>query len=432
MEYDGALKSNIHYLNFPNHKQDIKSSAYQKASNKLSTVESQIAQIKPSIPVHLIRPNSIARAAGWFLDNFSGKVLYSVKSNPEEAVLNYLYNSGVEHFDVASLKEIKLINRLFPKSRMYFMHPVKSREAIFEAYFNYGIRDFSLDSFDELEKILQVTKNAKDLALHIRLSISNSHAAIDLSGKFGILPSDSISLIRKTRSTAKTLGICFHVGSQCMEPGEYRNAITVTKEVIEQAKVRLDVLDIGGGFPSSYPGLTPPALKRYIDEINEAVKSSGFNKNCQLWCEPGRALVAESGSLVVRVEARKNQMLYINDGTYGGLFDAGYPGFIYPTKTMRLDKNSTLSSNFIAFGFYGPTCDSLDTMKGPFYLPDNIKAGDYIEIGGLGAYCKSIRTGFNGFDEIMQLETSNEPLISMYNEEKEELLKEDLSKEGQS
>ncbi|MCE3255705.1 MAG: speF [Rickettsiaceae bacterium] len=416
MEYDGALKSNIRYLNFQNGRS--KSSNPLSRSHQYSYIETEIAKVKPSVPVYAVRPNSIKKAAGWFLTNFSGKVLYSVKSNPDKAALTHLYNAGVEHFDVASLKEVKLIAELFPQAKMYFMHPIKSREAIHEAYFNHNIRDFSLDSISELEKILQVTNMAKDLALHVRLAIPNSHAAIDLSGKFGILPAEAIALVKKVRSAAKTLGICFHVGSQCMEPSEYRHAITIAKEIVEEAKVHLDVLDVGGGFPSSYPGMTPPALKSYIDEINDSVKSLGL-KDCELWCEPGRALVAESGSLIVRVEARKQQMLYINDGTYGGLFDAGYPGFIYPTKAIRHSEQSILSGNLIAFGFYGPTCDSLDYMKGPFYLPENIKEGDYIEIGGLGAYSKSIRTTFNGFDEVLQIEVADRPLVSMY-EEKEE------------
>ncbi len=416
MEYDGALKSNICYLNFPNNRDKKVSIPY--SDNQYNSIESEINKIKPSIPVHILKPSSIKKAARWFLDNFSGKVLYSVKSNPSPAALNHLYDAGVRHFDVASLNEVKLIANLFPQTKMYFMHPVKSREAIYEAYFNYGIKDFSLDSFDELEKILQVTKNATDLALHIRLSIPNSHAAIDLSGKFGILPSESVGLIIKTRTVAKTLGVCFHVGSQCMEPSEYRSAITIVKETIEHSKVKLDVLDIGGGFPSSYPGLTPPPLRSYIDEINEAIKSIDLGSSCELWCEPGRALVAESGSLVIRVEARKNQMLYINDGTYGGLFDAGHPGFIYPTKTIRLVSGKTLSEKLIPFGFYGPTCDGLDVMRGPFYLPENISEGDYIEIGGLGAYSQSIRTKFNGFDDTLQIEACDLPLVSMYEEEK--------------
>jgi len=421
-EYDRAVNSKIHYL-FNTQKNSTKGSKQTKRSSSkkdLSTVENQVLELKPSVPVYFVRPNSIKRAANFFLKNFktpkfASDILYSVKSNPDAAVLKHLFDAGIKHFDVASMAEVKLINDLFGKEvEMYFMHPVKSREAIFDAYFNHGIRDFSLDSSDELNKILEVTNNAKDLGLHVRLAIPNSHAAIDLSGKFGILPSESVPLLRKVRTAAKRLGICFHVGSQCMEPTEYRNALTITKEILEQSKVKLDVIDIGGGFPSSYPGMTPPNLRAYFDEIFDAINQLNLDKDCKIWCEPGRALVAESGSLLVRVEARKKGMLYLNDGTYGGLFDAGFPGFIYPTRAIRVKGENSLSSKNIPFGFYGPTCDSLDTMKGPFYLPDNIAEGDYIEIGQLGAYSRSIRTDFNGFNKNLQIEVCDEPLVSMY------------------
>jgi len=113
-------------------------------------------------------------------------------------------------------------------------------------------------------------------------------------------------------------------------------------------------------------------------------------------------------------------MLYLNDGTYGGLFDAGFPGFIYPSKALRVKNSEVLSSNNIPFGFYGPTCDSLDSMKGPFYLPENIAEGDYIEIGQLGAYSRSIRTEFNGFNKNLQIEVTDEPMVSMYREDEEQ------------
>jgi len=433
-EYDRGVNSKIHYLDFKKKQNSakekiikgLKQSLKSSSKKNLSTVENQVSELKPSVPVYFVRPASIKRAATFFLKNFQtpkhvSEVLYSVKSNPDSAVLKHLFDAGVKNFDVASMAEVKLINDLFGKDvSMYFMHPIKSREAIFDAYFNHGIRDFSLDSIDELKKILEVTNNAKDLGLHIRLAIPNSHAAIDLSGKFGILPSESISLLRKTRTAAKRLGICFHVGSQCMDPIEYRNAVMITKEVLEQSKVRLDVLDIGGGFPSSYPGMTPPNLRSYFDEIFDSINQLSLDKNCKIWCEPGRALVAEAGSLLVRVEARKKNMLYLNDGTYGGLFDAGFPGFIYPTKAVRIKNKDPLSLIQIPFGFYGPTCDSLDSMKGPFYLPENIAEGDYIEIGQLGAYSRSIRTEFNGFNKNLQIEVSDEPLVSMYKELEEQ------------
>lgn len=429
-EYDGAVNSKIHYL-FNKQKitkeqeQAPKSLDAISTQNNLSTVASEVLKLNPSVPVYFIRPKSIERAAKFFLNNFrssrfSSDILYSVKSNPDSAVLQHLFASGVKHFDVASMAEVKLIDGLFGKdAKMYFMHPIKSREAIFDAYFNHGIRDFSLDSFDELTKILEVTDNAKDLGLHVRLAIPNSHAAIDLSGKFGILPSEAPALVRKVRAAAKRFGICFHVGSQCMDPVEYRNALTITKEVLEQAKVKADVIDVGGGFPSSYPGMVPVGLQSYFDEVFDSLNTLGF-KDCKIWCEPGRALVAESGSLLVRVEGKKKSMLYLNDGTYGGLFDAGFPGFIYPVKAIRIKSKDPLASTNIPFGFYGPTCDSLDAMKGPFYLPENISEGDYIEIGQLGAYSRSIRTEFNGFNKNLQIEVCDEPLVSMYKEIEEQ------------
>lgn len=415
-----SIDGKICYVDFSRKSASVKHHKKQSSKSSLSSypkVFDEVVKNKPQVPVNFIRPDSIKRAAQFFLNNFNGEILYSVKSNPDEAVLQHLFATGVKHYDVASLPEVKMIDRLFGKDvKMYFMHPIKSRQAIYEAYFNFGIRDFSFDCADELNKILEVTNNAKDLGLHLRLSIPNSHAAIDLSGKFGILPSKAPSLLRKTRTVAQRLGICFHVGSQCMEPTEYRSALTIAKEVLEKAKVRLDVIDVGGGFPSSYPGLTPPAMSSYFDEIHETLQTLPIDKNCKLWCEPGRALVAESGSLLVKVEARKDNSLYINDGIYGGLFDAGHLDFAYPTKAIRLDRQD-LSSELLPFSFYGPTCDSLDVIKGPFYLPKNIKEGDYIEIGQLGAYSKNIRTNFNGFGESLQIEVCDEPFSSMYLED---------------
>ena len=414
LEQEGAGPKNakIHYL--------FNSHIDQGLTQDLTTVASKVKELKPTIPVYFIRPNAIKKAAQFFLEKFktpkhSSDILYSVKSNPDEAVLKHLFKAGIRHFDVASMSEVKLIKKLFGEDvGMYLMHPIKSRETIYEAYYHYGIRDFSLDSFDELDKILQVTGNAKDLGLHVRLAIPNSYAAIDLSGKFGILPSESTSFLRKVRASAQKMGICFHVGSQCMDPVEYRNALTITKEVLENSGVKPDVIDVGGGFPSTYPGMTPPDIQAYFDEIFDALHQLNLDKNCRIWCEPGRALVAESGSLLVRVEAKKKGMLYLNDGTYGGLFDAGFAGFIYPTKAIRVNNAPDLSANNIPYGFYGPTCDSLDVMKGPFYLPEDIAEGDYIEIGQLGAYSRSMRTQFNGFEDNIQIEVLDEPLVSMY------------------
>ena len=131
-------------------------------------------------------------------------------------------------------------------------------------------------------------------------------------------------------------------------------------------------------------------------------------------CEPGRALVAESGSTIVRVNLRKKNKLYINDGTYGSLFDAGVPNFILPTRMIT--NGRVQSKKITAFQFYGPTCDSLDYMKGPFLLPNNIKEGDYIELGQLGAYGLTFRTKFNGFYSDTIVELNDKPIMSLYND----------------
>jgi ornithine decarboxylase len=392
------------------------SKLYKKgaAQSKYQSIGQALSSIKPSEPLTCLRLHTIAEATSFFLDNWAGRTLYSVKSNPSKIILEKLYAEGIREFDVASLKEVQLIAELFagkPKN-MYFMHPVKSREAIAASYFDYGIRDFSLDSIDELEKILQVTNNAQDLNLHVRLAIPNGYAAFDLSGKFGVDMEHAADLVSETRQHAKKLGICFHVGSQCMNPQSYKAALIMVRDILQHAEVKLDVLDIGGGFPSIYPDLIPPALISYMDVIKAEIKDLGLDNGCELWCEPGRALVAESTSIIARVELRKANFLYINDGTYGSLFDAGTPNFIFPTKAFRL--NGKISKDLIPFSFYGPTCDSIDVMKGPFYLPEDIKEGDYIEIGQLGAYGTTMRTKFNGFHSDAQIEVDNNPLMSLF------------------
>ena len=385
----------------------------------LRSVEEELGDLKPVVPTYFLRPHSLQKAANFFLDNFVGggfvsRVLYSVKGNPASDVLKCLFDSGIRNFDVASIEEVRLLDNLFGnRITNYYMHPVKARESIKEAYFDFGVRDFSLDSFEELYKILEATNNADDLGLHVRLAIPNAYSVIDLTGKFGILPSESIELLKEVKSVAKKTGICFHVGSQCMEASQYRSALDIVYDILAESQVEIDVLDIGGGFPSCYPGMMPANMSTYFDEIFDAISAMELPSHCEIWCEPGRALVAESGSLVVRVEGRKQNMLYINDGTYGGLFDAGSLNFIYPTKAIRFGSES-LDSQMEPFGFYGPTCDSLDVMKGPFYLPKDIKEGDYIEIGQMGSYSKALRTDFNGFGSCEQRLIKDEPLLSNY------------------
>jgi len=367
--------------------------------------------LNPAAPVTLIRPQAAARAARFFVEKFPGQSLYAVKANPSPDLLRTLWDSGITHYDVASIAEVRLVADTLPQAKLCFMHPVKAEEAIAEAYHRYGVRTFSLDTMEELHKIMRATCDATDLELCVRLRVSSEHSELSLASKFGADLAEARELLMATRQAADALGICFHVGSQAMSPHAYTQAIERVRTAIIDASVTVDIVDVGGGFPSVYPGMEPPELELYFDAIYRAAESLPVSYSSELWCEPGRALSAEYSSLIVRVERRRGDELYINDGAYGALFDAAHVGWRFPVKLLRSQDSS---AEMKAFSFYGPTCDDMDHMAGPFMLPDDIDAGDYIEVGMLGAYGCAMRTGFNGFTAETLVEVDDAPMASMY------------------
>ena len=382
---------------------------------KFKSVEELVNQLRPKKPVYCIRKESIKLASKYFQKNFPGKILYALKTNPHPVVLKAILESGINSFDVASIKEIETIRKISQDADCSYMHTVKSRESIKDAYYKYNVKTFSLDTKDELIKILESTNHAKDLNLFVRVSVSNEHAEIDLSKKFGAISNEAVGLLRLTKQYAKKIGLSFHVGSQCMHPISYSKGIFEIGNIIKKTKIIPDVINVGGGFPTVYPDLVPQSLDNYFNEIKKSLENLKIEKLPEIICEPGRAIVAESGSTIVRVDLRKKQKLYINDGTYGTLFDAGVPNIVYPSKMIT--DGRVISKKLTSFDFYGPTCDSMDYMKGPFILPNNIKENDYIELGQLGAYGLTFRTNFNGFysDEIYEVEDN--PLMTMYDKE---------------
>ena len=382
---------------------------------KFKSVDELVKQLRPTEPVYCIRRKSIQLSSKYFQNKFPGKILYAVKTNPNPDVLKTILESGINNFDIASIKEIEAIKKINPNAICSYMHTVKSRESINESYFKYGIKAYSLDTKDELIKIIESTNNAKDLELFIRVAVSNEHAEIDLSKKFGAINSEASALLRLAKQYAKKIGLSFHVGSQCMHPISYTKGIAEIGNVIKKTKIIPDVINIGGGFPTIYPDLIPQSLDNYFKEINESLSNLKLKKLPEVICEPGRAIVAESGSTIVRVNLRKKQKLYINDGTYGTLFDAGVPNIVYPSRIIK--NGRFISKKLTAFDFYGPTCDSMDYMKGPFILPNNIKENDYIELGQLGAYGLTFRTEFNGFFSDNIYEVEDDPIMTMYGKE---------------
>jgi len=369
------------------------------------SVDALVATLRPEEPVHCLRPGTIAATARAFRATFAGEVLYAVKCNPEPAVLRALWDGGIRHFDCASAGEVRLVRSLFPKAEIHFMHPIKARGAIREAYVQHGVRDFVIDSTEELAKLVQETGGA-DLGVVVRLALPKGGAVYDLSGKFGAEPSEAAALLRAARPLSVRLGVSFHVGSQCLDPSAYTRAIARGAAVIRDSGVAVEILDIGGGFPVAYPDVVPPPLSAFTDAIAEAFAAAAL-PGTRLWAEPGRALVAAGASVVVQVQHRRGDALFINDGVYGALSDAGVPAFRFPVRRVGDAQGAAL----VPFSFFGPTCDSADVMRGPFLLPADIAEGAWIEIGQLGAYGACLRTSFNGFDRAGMVEVDDQPML---------------------
>lgn len=364
-------------------------------------------------PVLCQRPHAAARAARWFKDNFRGETLYAVKANDAPSVLATLFNAGIRHFDVASSAELRLVSK-FPGAIMHVMHPVKSRRLIAEAYYDFGVRTFALDSEAELEKIVAETGDAKDLTLMVRVACPSTYSEIPLEKKFGAPWSIAPDLIRAARQKADALGVTFHVGSQMMCPIGYGHALRTVSQQIVRASTIVDIIDVGGGFPSRYPGMEPPALSEYMTEIDAAFDRMAVGYSCELWCEPGRALVAECESVLVRVDARRDDTLFINDGAFGTLYDAAHCKWVYPAQAFTSAGTPLAAWDMTAYDLYGPTCDSADHLPGPFMLPRSLSEGDFIEIGNIGAYGRVMASRFNGYGYYREVMLEDEPMLSMY------------------
>ncbi len=381
---------------------------------KLPSAEALIAARRPDRPVLGLRPHAAGRAARYFLDNFPGDVAYAYKANSSVFLIGALYGAGIRHFDVASLPELEDAATI-PGVELHFMHPVKSRSAIRRAY-DLGIRSYSLDSEDELRKIVEETTGksgpANDLRLYVRIAVPAKNSRIPLERKFGIQGAAAARLLVKTRQVAAELGITFHVGSQTQSPEAYGLALGEVHKLIVKAGVVVDRIDVGGGYPSCYADSEPAPLSSFFETIAAGIEKLPVRDNVRVMCEPGRALVAESESLIVRVDARRGNDLYINDGAYGTLFDAAHLGFVFPTRMVS--RQVPASEPLAPFELWGPTCDSIDQMKGPFMLPASIREGDYIEIGNIGAYGRAIAGSFNGYGRYDEVILLDEPMLSMY------------------
>lgn len=350
--------------------------------------------LRPSYPVYCLDLAGLAAHARAFVDAFPGRVLYAVKCNPYPRIIDTLYEAGVRHFDAASLPEIAQVREAHRDAGAYFMNPAKARAVIRTAYEVYGVRHFVVDHRSELEKTLKAT-GGEGIVVHVRLKTSETKVMFDLASKFGAPFDEAVSLLAAVRGEGLRCGLAFHVGSQCQSVQAYRDALRLCARVTEESGVAIDYLDIGGGFPAYYPGQSIEPLAAYFSAITRELKTMRLRNDTVLMCEPGRALVADYQSLLTQVLLRKENEIYINDGVYGSLSEMVITRIDLPMRVIRLD--GPVSTRTRKFNIYGPTCDSLDILPNRYELPDDIREGDWIEIGQLGAYSNSAATRFNGF-----------------------------------
>lgn len=371
-----------------------------KALRRYPDVPAMLRAMKPSYPVYCVRRAAFRRAARAFIDDFPGLVLYAVKCNPHPLVLRALYEAGIRHFDTASLPEVGLVWELFDEAEAYFHNPVKSRAAIDMARRVYEVWSYTIDSHEELDKLSATLGpgggSGEPVVIMVRFATPGGFAAYDLSAKFGATPAVAADLLRAVAERGFQAGLAFHVGSQCIHPEAWSIAMRQSGDILERAGVPIRCLNVGGGFPADYPHVAAPALPAFIEAIRRGREEIGLDPSVTLMCEPGRALVADGVSLVVQVHLRKGNMLYINDGIYGSLSETVTAGLQPPLKLHRPD-GAAPQQALAAFKMFGPTCDNTDVLPNPFYLPADVREGDWIEIGQLGAYSNALATRFNGF-----------------------------------
>ncbi|HVM84414.1 MAG TPA: type III PLP-dependent enzyme [Candidatus Binatia bacterium] len=375
------------------------------------SVKAMVAALQPSYPVYCLRPEIIAETAKRFLDLFPGRVLYAVKCNPHPDVLRALYRAGIRHFDTASLPEIAQVRESFADGACYFMHPVKARAVIGTSARVYNIDTFVIDHPQELEKILAETKGSEGLTIYVRVKTPPAEGTLyHLAAKFGADVAEAAAMLKEAQSRGCRVGIAFHVGSQCLNPDAYRVALEIVGQVLDQAKVEIAGLDVGGGFPAAYLGTNMPPLEDFVGAIEAGVKRLNLRRDCVLMCEPGRALVAHAISVVTQVQLRKEDQLYINDGIYGSLSETVDAGLKLPARLVRIGDPSTAPAR--DFTLNGPTCDSLDVLPSPFALPEDVREGDWIEIDRVGAYSNALATRFNGFHPETMVTVHDRPIAA--------------------
>jgi len=326
---------------------------------------------------------------------------FAVKANPDPAIVRTLYLEGAS-FDVASMPEFMIVHEnikdLPAKERqdwiwdkIIYANPTKPTETLEE------LNQYKpLVTFDNLEEIRKIKKHAPNAGLALRLKVPNTGAMVELSSKFGASPGEAVDLILEADKLGLVVeGISFHVGSQTTNFENYVQALTLTANIFAEAKGRgytkMNLIDIGGGFPAPYDSSVKP-FRELAKVINGEIDRL-FPKDIQILAEPGRFLVATAGIAVSKVIGKAvrdgKPCYYINDGVYHTYSGVIFDHCKYPIKAFK--KGETQLS-----AVFGPTCDALDVVSMAENLPA-LERGDLVYSVNIGAYSHASSTYFNGF-----------------------------------
>ncbi len=327
---------------------------------------------------------------------------YAVKANPDPAIVKTLFDAGAS-FDVASMPEFHIVHEYIKDmpdkerqawiwDKIIYANPIKANETLQE------LNPYKpLVTYDNYEEIRKIKKYAPQAGLALRLKVPNTGAMVELSSKFGAAPGEAVDLILAADKVGLTVeGISFHVGSQTTNFKNYVAAINLAANIFKEARdrgyTRMNLLDIGGGFPAPYDATVKP-FRELAGIINRELNRL-FPKNIQILAEPGRFLCATTGTAVSKIigKAIRDQKLcyYINDGVYhtfsGVIFDHCH----YHLNSFKRGPTQICS-------VFGPTCDALDVVSMAENLPSNLQLGDLLYSEQIGAYSHASSTYFNGF-----------------------------------
>lgn len=361
-----------------------------------NTITDVIRDLNPRDPVYCVYPQQLRADVQRFVSGFPGRVMYAVKANPAPEIVRQVLAAGITDVDAASVQEMELVHGIDPSVTCYFMAPVRLRGAVREAYAVHGVRHFVVDHRDELQRVARELPT-NDVVIFVRMATHNPDATYNLSEKFGASFDDTVSLLREVVEIGMQPALAFNTGSLVRRPDAFVSALERSDDVLQKANVPVRMLDVGGGFPSDYPGMPSAPWEKFFEAIAQCRDRLPALCDLALLAEPGRALIANGMSLLTQVLHRNGDRLYLNDGVWGSMIEPvlSKGELRYPMRAYR--GTEPLSGEETDFEVFGPTCDSMDRLPAPLPLPLSLQAGDWVEFGTMGAYSLSNRTHFNGF-----------------------------------